>query len=186
MPVPTSPEPAWRSPYGTPQRGLYVWTCWVPDCGNPPREYPTCIWVHKSAKMGRWYNYESILASMKVYWRERRSGQSLILSSDEETEVEVGMVRRTPRGFDAVAKTNTYDPGRAKRGLASMEEAKAFVESFHPWDLFGGDRDLRVDPELRRTLAENSRPTTVARSQPMEPAVPEHQLRKRWWEFWRS
>lgn len=123
---------------------------------------------------------------MKLYWRERKSGQSLILYSDYETEVEVGMVRRTPRGFDAVAKTNTYDPGRAKRGLASMEEAKAFVESFHPWDLFGGDRDLRVDPELRRTLAENSRPTTVARSQPTEPAVPEHQLRKRWWEFWRS
>jgi hypothetical protein len=59
------------------------------------------------------------------------------------------MVRRTPRGFDAVAKTNTYDPGRSKRELASMEEAKAFVESFHPWDLFGGHWDLQVDPELR-------------------------------------
>jgi hypothetical protein len=97
---------------------------------------------------------------MKVYWRERKSGQSLILYSDGETEVEVGMVRRTPRGFDAVAKTNTYDPGRSQRGMASMEEAKAFVESFHPWDLFGGDRALQVDPEVRRMLAETSSPTT--------------------------
>ena len=89
---------------------------------------------------------------MKLYWQERRMGQRLILALDDESEaneVEVGAVRKTPRGFDALAKTNTYDPGRAQKGFATIEEAKFFVESFHPWDLFGGDLDLEVEPEVR-------------------------------------
>lgn len=97
---------------------------------------------------------------MEIFWRERKSGQSLILCSDDETEVEVGVVRRTPRGFDALAKTNTYDPGRAKRGFASIEEAKTFVESFHPWDLFGGDAGQKVEPGVLRTTSETSGPTS--------------------------
>ena len=86
---------------------------------------------------------------MELFWRERKSGQSLILRSEDETEVEVGAVRRTPNGFDALAKTNTYDPGRAQRGFASMEEGKQFVESFHPWDLFGGDPNQKVAAGVR-------------------------------------
>lgn len=86
---------------------------------------------------------------MKLYWQERRMGQRLILALHDESEVEVGAVRKTPRGFDALAKTNTYDPGRAQKGFATIEEAKFFVESFHPWDLFGGDLDLEVEPEVR-------------------------------------
>ena len=97
---------------------------------------------------------------MKLYWKERRSGQQLILSTDDESEIEVGAVRQTRRGFDALAKTNTYDPGRAQKDLGSMEEAKVFVESFHPWDLFGGDMDLEPEPEVRR-LAEET-PTAAA------------------------
>ena len=86
---------------------------------------------------------------MKLYWQERRMGQRLILALHDESEIEVGAVRKTPRGFDALAKTNTYDPGRAQKGFATIEEAKFFVESFHPWDLFGGDLDLEVEPEAR-------------------------------------
>ena len=93
---------------------------------------------------------------MKVYWQERRKGQRLILFTDDEGEVEVGAVRETPRGFDALAKTNTYDPGRAQKGFGTMEEAKAFVEIFHPWDLFGGDLNLEVEPEVRRDSSEAS------------------------------
>ncbi len=120
---------------------------------------------------------------MELFWRERKAGQILILGSDSETEVDVGMVRRTPSGFDALAKTNTYDPGRAKKGFASMEEGKAFVESFHPWDLFGGDRDLAVDPEVRRMVAATSGPTTVEATQP----VSEKPLRgKQGWQFWKK
>jgi hypothetical protein len=93
------------------------------------------------------------------------------------------MVRRTPRGFDALAKTNTYDPGRAKKGFASMEEAKAFVESFHPWDLFGGARDLAVDPEVRRMVTDASGPTKDEASQP----VSEKPRRaKQGWQFWKK
>ena len=86
---------------------------------------------------------------MKLYWQERRAGQRLILLSDDGTETEVGAVRQTKRGFDALAMTNTYDPGRAQKGIATMEEAKAFVEAFTPWDLFGGDRYQEVEPEVR-------------------------------------
>jgi hypothetical protein len=120
---------------------------------------------------------------MKLYWRERRAGQSLFLCSDDETEIEVGMVRRTPRGFDALAKTNTYDPGRAKRDFTSMEEATAFVESFHPWDLFGGDQYLEVDPEVRRMPSPTSGPTTDEASQPVSEKPPR---RGQGWRFWKK
>ncbi len=83
---------------------------------------------------------------MRVFWREHKIGQRLILQADDGREEEVGGVRRTPRGFDALAHTTGYDPGRAAKGLPSMEEAKRFVESFTPWDLFGGRADLQVEP----------------------------------------
>ncbi len=82
---------------------------------------------------------------MRVFWREHRMGQRLILQTDDGSEEEVGAVRRTPRGFDALAKTTGYDPGRATKGLPSMDEAKRFVESFTPWDLFMGTEDLKVE-----------------------------------------
>ncbi len=120
---------------------------------------------------------------MKLYWRERKSGQSLVLFSDDDTEFEVGAVRRTPRGFDALAKTNTYDPGRSKRGFASMEEAKVFVESFHPWDLFGGDLYMEVDPEVRRIVAEVPGPSADETSLPV---AEEPQSQKPGWQFWKK
>lgn len=82
---------------------------------------------------------------MKVYWKEHRSGQRLILDMGTGEEMEVGAVRRTPRGFDALAKTLGYDPGRAQKGIATMEDAKVFVESFHPWDLYAGTEDVQLD-----------------------------------------
>ena len=60
---------------------------------------------------------------MRLYWRERRAGQRLILLDDEDQEIEVGAVRETRRGFDALAKTNTSAPGRAQKGFATLEEA---------------------------------------------------------------
>ena len=107
---------------------------------------------------------------MKLYWEERKSGQRLILFGDDETETEVGAVRSTPRGFDALAKTNTYDPGRAQKGFATIEEAKVFVEAFHPWDLFGGDLDMDVEPEVRRLPGETPTPSASEASQATEPA----------------
>ncbi|MSQ11479.1 MAG: hypothetical protein EXR48_02095 [Dehalococcoidia bacterium] len=86
---------------------------------------------------------------MRLFWREHRLGQRLILQGDDSSEEEAGAVRKTPRGFDALAKTMGYDPGRAAKGLASLEEAKAFVESFHPWDLFEGTGKLAVEQAVQ-------------------------------------
>ena len=91
---------------------------------------------------------------MIVYWQNSKKGQRLILSGDE-LEEEVGGVRETKRGFDAFAKTFGYEPGRAQRGIATLDEAKEFVESFRPWEIYGGGEGLDVDPEVR-PVAEQS------------------------------
>ena len=65
---------------------------------------------------------------MKVFWREHKTGQRLMLNPENGEEVEVGGVRRTPRGFDALAKTFGYDPGRAQKDFPTMDDAKEFVE----------------------------------------------------------
>lgn len=87
---------------------------------------------------------------MKVYWQQVRKGQRLILSSDDdEQREEIGGVRETKRGFDAFAKTFGYEPGRAQKGIPSLDEAKVFVESFSPWELYDVSEGLSVDPEVR-------------------------------------
>ena len=99
---------------------------------------------------------------MRLYWKERRAGQRLVLLDDFGAEIEVGAVRQTKRGFDALAKTNTYDPGRAQKGFASLEEAKEFVEFFHPWDIFGGDLDMTVESEVQPDLTASGEPEQAA------------------------
>ena len=87
---------------------------------------------------------------MKAYWREVKRGQRLVLSSEDGgDEEEIGGVRETKRGFDAFAKTFGYEPGRAMKGIATMDEAKEFVESFSPWELYQGGEGLSVDPEVK-------------------------------------
>jgi hypothetical protein len=87
---------------------------------------------------------------MKLYWQQSRKGERLVLASDDEQSVEeIGGVRETKRGFDAFAKTFGYEPGRAQKGIPSMEEAKEFVESFRPWDLYDGADGLSVEPTVR-------------------------------------
>jgi len=92
---------------------------------------------------------------MKVYWREHRTGERLILDSDTGQQEEVGGVRRTPRGCDALAKTMGYDPGRAQQGVATLEDAKAFVEAFHPWDIFVGSAEVEFDETVHPMPEEN-------------------------------
>ena len=86
---------------------------------------------------------------MKVYWQETKRGQRLVLTAGDGADEEIGAVRETKRGFDAFAKTFGYDPGRAVKGMDSMEEAKAFVESFKPWELYPKGPGLSVDAEVR-------------------------------------
>ncbi|MFW6174264.1 MAG: hypothetical protein ACOC5K_00600 [Chloroflexota bacterium] len=69
-------------------------------------------------------------------------------TDDGEHEEEVGGVRETKRGFDAFARAFGYDPGRAQKGMSSLDEAKEFVESFRPWEEFRGAEGLSVEEEV--------------------------------------
>ena len=87
---------------------------------------------------------------MKIYWRERKSGQELLLDSEDGDTVRLGAVRKTSRGYDALATATGYDPGRAVKDLPNLEEAKAVVLSFAPWDQFeGADEGLPIEDEVR-------------------------------------
>ena len=87
---------------------------------------------------------------MKLFWEQRKKGQRLVLQDDETgLQEEVGGVRQTKNGFDAFAKTFGYDPGRAMKGMPTLEEAREFVESFSPWELFDGGQGLAVDSEVQ-------------------------------------
>ena len=87
---------------------------------------------------------------MLIFWREVKRGQRLVLSSDDDgNEEEIGGVRETKNGYDAFAKTFGYEPGRAIKGIETLESAKEFVESFRPWELYNSDLGLSVDPEVR-------------------------------------
>ena len=85
---------------------------------------------------------------MELFWREHKLGLQLILSSDDREDM-VGMIRNTPQGYDAAAQALGYLPGRAEKGISSLEEAKAFVESFRPWEQFNGPSDQAVESEVR-------------------------------------
>ena len=92
---------------------------------------------------------------MKVYWQRVKFGQNLILSDEDGHEEELGGFRDTKRGIDALATTLGYDPERARKGFPTIEEAKAFVESFRPWELYNV-QDVTVDPEVRSALDSTS------------------------------
>jgi hypothetical protein len=85
---------------------------------------------------------------MAVYWQVAKQGQRLMLA-DETREERIGGVRETPRGFDAFAMTFGYEPERARRDFASMDKAKAFVESFMPWELYVSDKEISVELAVR-------------------------------------
>jgi hypothetical protein len=83
-----------------------------------------------------------------VYWQYVRRGQNLMLSTKNGQE-RIGGFRETKRGIDAYATTFGYEPGRSEKGFSSVEDAKAFVESFRPWELYGA-HEVMVEPEVRQ------------------------------------
>ena len=85
---------------------------------------------------------------MDVYWQYARRGQNLMLSTKNGQE-RIGGFRETKRGIDAYATTFGYEPGRSEKGFSSVEDAKAFVESFRPWELYGA-HEVMVEPEVRQ------------------------------------
>ena len=97
---------------------------------------------------------------MRVYWRKVKRGENLILSDENDGhEEELGGFRDTKRGIDASAKTFSYEPSRSRKGFPSIEEAKDFVESFRPWELFG-TQGVTVDPGVRPALDSATTDTT--------------------------
>ncbi|MBF16035.1 MAG: hypothetical protein CL740_03285 [Chloroflexi bacterium] len=85
---------------------------------------------------------------MKLYWKEKKKGFDLIVENDEGETFSVGGVRETKRGIEALAKTTGYDPGRAVKGLQSLEEGRTFVEQFEPWREFFPGELLELDSEI--------------------------------------
>ena len=108
---------------------------------------------------------------MKVYWRKVKRGQNLILSDENDGhEEELGGFRDTKRGIDALAKTFSYDSSRSRKGFPSIKEAKDFVESFRPWELYG-TQDVTVDPEVRPVLESATTDTAGTPDQPAQSMV---------------
>ena len=85
---------------------------------------------------------------MSVYWRTMKRGQNLIIEDTEGLEEVIGGYRENKSGINAYARTMGYEPDRSRSDFDSVEDAKAFVESFAPWDLFGA-RDVTVETEVR-------------------------------------
>ncbi len=88
---------------------------------------------------------------MSVYWRDMKRGQNLIFDDDAGLVEVIGGYRDTKRGIDAYARTMGYEPDRSQKGFPTVEDAKTFVESFSPWELFGA-QDVTVEPEARPLL----------------------------------
>jgi hypothetical protein len=91
---------------------------------------------------------ERIVNAVSVYWRNMKRGQNLIIDDTSGLEEVIGGYRENKSGIDAYARTMGYEPERSRKGFDTVEDAKAFVESFTPWDLFG-PRELTVEAESR-------------------------------------
>ena len=85
---------------------------------------------------------------MSVFWRNVKRGQNLMTDDTAGLEEVIGGYRENKSGISAYARTMGYEPERSRKGFDSVEDAKAFVESFNPWDLFG-PRDAVVEAEVR-------------------------------------
>ena len=85
---------------------------------------------------------------MSVFWRNVKRGQNLMMDDTAGLEEVIGGYRENKSGISAYARTLGYEPERSRKGFDSVEDAKAFVESFNPWDRFG-PRDAVVEAEAR-------------------------------------
>ena len=123
---------------------------------------------------------------MRVYWRKVKRGENLILSDENDGhEEELGGFRDTKRGIDASAKTFSYDPSRSQKGFPSIEEAKDFVESFRPWELFG-TQGVTVDPGVRLALDSATTDTAGTPDQPAQSMMADLRSTRGWWQFWKK
>ena len=85
---------------------------------------------------------------MSVYWQDVKRGQNLMVDDTAGLVEIIGGDRENKRGIDAYARTMGYEPERSRKGFDSVQEAKDFVVSFSPWEIFGV-RGVEVDSEAR-------------------------------------
>ena len=85
---------------------------------------------------------------MSVYWQDVKRGQNLMVDDTAGLVEIIGGYRENKRGIDAYARTMGYEPERSRKGVDSVQEAKDFVVSFSPWEIFGV-RGVEVDSEAR-------------------------------------
>ena len=129
---------------------------------------------------------------MDLYWQEHKLGLQLILADGERNEI-MGRIRRTKDGsYNVNARAFGYNPERAAMGMTSLDEAKAFVESFRTWEELVGPGDLAVEAAVRplADVAATTSPTPAAEtpsSPPAEspPAEAPPEAKRPSWQFWR-
>ena len=123
---------------------------------------------------------------MELYWQEHKLGLQLILSTDERDEV-MGRIRQTVDGYNVNARAFGYNPERAAMGMTSLDDAKAFVESFRPWEELVGPSDLAVEVAVRPLEGDaTASPPSPAPEPPAVPAESTPPAKRPWWQFWRS
>ena len=122
---------------------------------------------------------------MSVYWKDVNRGQNLVLSEQEGQEEIIGGYRDTKRGIDAYAQTFGYDPDRSRKGFATIEDAKDYVEAFKPWELHDV-YDVTIDREGNPASDSVSTTTHSPSGQLAQAVVTEESPRKSWWEFWKK
>jgi len=141
---------------------------------------------------------------MSVYWKDVNRGQNLVLSEQEGQEEIIGGYRDTKRGIDAYAQTFGYDPDRSRKGFATIEDAKDYVEAFKPWELHdvydvtidreGSPASDSVSTAATGPSAASAEPVSDSAStathspsgQLAQAVVTEESPRKSWWEFWKK
>ena len=144
---------------------------------------------------------------MSVYWKDVNRGQNLVLSEQEGQEEIIGGYRDTKRGIDAYAQTFGYDPDRSRKGFATIEDAKEYVEAFKPWELHDVydvtiDREGYPASDSVSTAATVTSGPSAASAEPVsdsastavhspsgqlaQAVVTEESPRKSWWEFWKK
>ena len=85
---------------------------------------------------------------MRLYWKQQKKVFDLIVENEDGDTFSVGGVRETKRGIEALAKTTGYDPGRAVKGIGSVEEGRTFVEQFEPWREFFPGSPLSIESDI--------------------------------------
>ena len=95
---------------------------------------------------------------MRVFWKDVRRGQNLILSEQEGHEEIIGGYRENKRGIDAYAQTFGYEPGALRR------DSHRYKTRWTLWRISGRGSftaHMMLRSSMRRVRAQRHSPTVV-------------------------